>query len=133
LTSLECVKVIEAHETWVDCIISLGDGRVMSSCKNQMLKVSDVDAGVCLKEVTLAPNARVSFLQRLPSGQLVAGAGGALFFVMDAVTGECVNFLVGHDGESTAFASLGDGRIVTAVRSYAGETGHWGSSLRVWG
>ena len=44
-----CVQVLQGHTGYVNCVVELGDGRVVSGSADKSLRVWDVGTGQCVQ------------------------------------------------------------------------------------
>ena len=118
----ECLHILEGHTDWVNCLVILPDGRLVSVSDDLTIRVWDTATGQCLQTLE-GHMKRVTCVAILPDGNLVSGSFDNTLRVWNIATGECLHTLEMQGMEVTCIAVFPDGRVISGSRDNA---------LRVW-
>jgi WD40 repeat protein len=126
--SLQSSRILTGHSGWVESLIELSDGRIVSGSGDNTLRVWDLTADVgkeCVRTLTGHSDMVTSVIE-LSDGRIVSGSVDETLRVWDLTADEgkeCVRTLTGHSSSVYSVIELSDGRIVS---------GSGDSTLRVW-
>ena len=112
----------DGHSFFINCMLVLPDGRIVSGSSDCSVRVWDPSDGRCL--LTLKGHSSwIRCLAVLPDGRIVSGSSDCSVRVWDPLDGRCLLTLQGHSDIVRCLAILPDGRIIS---------GSSDCSVRVW-
>ena len=111
-TDGSCLRVIQAHDSWVWALCSLGSGLLASGSKDSTIKIWQ--GGSCLRVLRGHGNS-VSCLANSPDhSKLLSGSGDHSARLWDVGSGACERELQGHTMAVCAVLFVDSGRVASA-------------------
>ena len=118
----ETMMNLEGHTDWVNCVIQLADGHLVSCCVDNTIKIWDTISGSCLMTLEGHTNSVLCVIQ-LTDGRLLSGSYDSKIKIWDTISGSCIMTLQGHTFAVSCITQLTDGRLAS---------GSGDSTLRIW-
>ena len=92
----EIMMTLEGHTSYVNCMIQLTDGRLVSGSDDNTLKIWDTISGSCLMTLEGHTNS-VFCVTQLTYGRLVSSSIDNTLRIWDTISGSCLMTLEGHN------------------------------------
>jgi len=114
---------LDGHTSWVNAVVTVGDGRIVSASADETLRLWDLASPQQWERRSEDHSGRVNAVTCLSDGCVVTASDDWTLMIWDPDSGEALHVLEGHTGRVTAVTELGDGLIVSASDD---------NTLRVW-
>jgi WD40 repeat protein len=113
LKSIKDNFVLRGHTNWVNCILILPSGYLVSASDDKTIKMWDIENNQCYKTLE-GHSGGVTSLILLPDGKFASGSYDKTIKIWDYNTYHCIKTLKGHSNNISSLLLLKSGKLASA-------------------